>query len=286
MKNIFYLLLVFALSANAQIPNNGFEDMNSDSTIQFWSGCSYNVTLTDSIISDGKFLSLSTNSHTGEYALELRNSWNFTQNYGYPGCAAITSEISGQPSFINNFELSIKPEFIEFHYLFTSLEANDTSICLIHVMDTNYVEIGLGVFKMFEKFDNYSLAQVPISYTENYFSRVLINIQFKNKTDFSNASLGTRLLIDDLSITSSAEIVEKNYSENHIEIFPNPSNSIFQIKTNEKLQFIEIYDWQGQLIHTKTNSLNEIDLSNYSEGLYFLKVVGKENNFLTKIVKV
>ena len=83
--------------------------------------------------------------------------------------------------------------------------------------------------------------------------------------------------------------VNDNIAKNKIIIFPNPSNGRFYIdikEVNSKMR-LEIFNVWGQKIQKEVNlkqSTNEIDLSSYSKGVYFIKINDGENNYAEKIV--
>jgi len=74
-----------------------------------------------------------------------------------------------------------------------------------------------------------------------------------------------------------------------ISIFPNPSTGIFELKTNGKnISEFEITNILGEtILKSKINSNKiEIDLSEYVNGIYFVKVVDdKGNSGVKKIIK-
>ena len=72
-------------------------------------------------------------------------------------------------------------------------------------------------------------------------------------------------------------------------IFPNPTkNSIIISQTSKKFTTCEIYNLNGQLLNTQKIDANyqNIDLSGYSEGVYILKLDGKEASSFKKVVLV
>ncbi len=69
-----------------------------------------------------------------------------------------------------------------------------------------------------------------------------------------------------------------NYNE-QLEIFPNPVFDQFQIRTKNQDDKKELYNVAGQLLLTTRK--NEINLSNYSKGVYYLKC----GNTVRKVVK-
>ena len=71
-----------------------------------------------------------------------------------------------------------------------------------------------------------------------------------------------------------------------IKLFPNPANDILNIQTSfTEFYSIDILDVSGNLIYTNTNLSNnaQIDVSNLSNGMYFVKI--KNNNLVLKTEK-
>ena len=69
----------------------------------------------------------------------------------------------------------------------------------------------------------------------------------------------------------------KTNDDLEITIFPNPSKDVININVNNSLiSSIELFDISGKMIHSsgnlKGNKNQPLDLSNYSSGIYFLKV--------------
>lgn len=85
--------------------------------------------------------------------------------------------------------------------------------------------------------------------------------------------------------TSPTNINEKKNNDK-ITIYPNPSNSLVYINLpNSKQNFtIELYSTLGELI-LKTTDKTVLDISNFTNGIYLLKVRQANNSFTTKIVK-
>jgi len=79
-------------------------------------------------------------------------------------------------------------------------------------------------------------------------------------------------------------------NNNNFTIYPNPSSGSFTIQTNNASIFqnseIKVYDLPGRLIYSKklNNNKTEIDLSNQSKGIYFVKLLNE--NILLGVNKV
>ncbi len=78
-------------------------------------------------------------------------------------------------------------------------------------------------------------------------------------------------------------------TENLISIFPNPTNDLVYINLkNETLNDLIIYDIVGNKLNTNIEIENEqlkIDLSNCSNGIYFLQIKTAKALFVKKIIK-
>jgi hypothetical protein len=75
--------------------------------------------------------------------------------------------------------------------------------------------------------------------------------------------------------------------DNSVGVYPNPVNDMVNIKANTAISSIEIYDVQGRIVHKKiTNQKTEsIDVSAYSNGIYFLRIKTEVGEKVEKIVK-
>lgn len=72
-------------------------------------------------------------------------------------------------------------------------------------------------------------------------------------------------------------------------IIPNPNNGSFQVRieNNKKIQEYVIFDIRGAKIIEKKNvglSLIDIDISEYTKGIYYIKMLDYENNILVEKV--
>ena len=72
-----------------------------------------------------------------------------------------------------------------------------------------------------------------------------------------------------------------------ISVYPNPTNSIVTITSNNSMQSVQLYDVQGRLLQTQiiNNPSTTVDLSQQSNGIYFVKVVSDQGIKVEKVVK-
>jgi hypothetical protein len=72
-----------------------------------------------------------------------------------------------------------------------------------------------------------------------------------------------------------------------VELFPNPSSDMIYInkEKSETISKIEIFTLSGRIINTLTNPKTQIDISNYPNGVYTLKIYFDDYVSSQKIVK-
>ncbi len=83
--------------------------------------------------------------------------------------------------------------------------------------------------------------------------------------------------------TGISTTVENDFT---CEIYPNPGNGSFQLKISspEIVKEIFVTDIYGKKIFTQQNK-NQIDLSNFSSGIYLLNIITENGNFVKKIMR-
>ncbi|MCX6292244.1 MAG: T9SS type A sorting domain-containing protein [Bacteroidetes bacterium] len=87
-------------------------------------------------------------------------------------------------------------------------------------------------------------------------------------------------------------INELNAEKNGLQVFPNPTTGIFNLKLkdeNDRVISVRVEDIFGKMVFKTTASfktITEIDLKTFSPGLYFVYVQTEKKKFLTaKIIK-
>ncbi|MGK4566106.1 peptide-N-glycosidase F-related protein [Flavobacterium sp. 3HN19-14] len=68
---------------------------------------------------------------------------------------------------------------------------------------------------------------------------------------------------------------------------PNPTKDVINVKANSTIKSIELYDIQGRILVNKTTDdvQADINIGNYSNGVYFLKVKSDKGEKTKKIIK-
>lgn len=95
--------------------------------------------------------------------------------------------------------------------------------------------------------------------------------------------------VDDFVI--SGTLSSENFELNNVFVYPNPSKGIFNISLgNLQPTEIEVYDLTGKKVYEKkeviiSNFETKIDLSNVTQGIYFVKIIDNNQSTVKRIIK-
>lgn len=69
-------------------------------------------------------------------------------------------------------------------------------------------------------------------------------------------------------------------------LYPNPTPGLFQIKTDQEINSIEVLDIFGRRIYYSEKNQTEINISTFTNGIYFVRLIdSKGNSVVKKIIK-
>ena len=121
-----------------------------------------------------------------------------------------------------------------------------------------------------------------VNWTEN-------GTQVSTSANYSFTVSGNRTLVANFEIITGISIID---SENSIKIYPNPSNGQFTIERpkdlNKEVQ-VKLLDASSKLILEKIIPIGkqkiEMDIRNYSKGIYYLHLIVEETHYVKQILK-
>lgn len=73
--------------------------------------------------------------------------------------------------------------------------------------------------------------------------------------------------------------------DNSVSIYPNPTSSKININSNSNIKSIELYDVQGRVLVTQIGNSKSLDISDKTNGIYFVKITTEKGSKVEKIVK-
>ena len=90
---------------------------------------------------------------------------------------------------------------------------------------------------------------------------------------------GTHLV--EIQMTEQTDnLVNRNTDE--INIFPNPANNSIHFSNTEHIKTISIFDIQGRLIKVIANTFSDINIADFSKGLYLIKIEKVQGDTIVK----
>lgn len=172
---------------------------------------------------------------------------------------------------------------------------NDYDINTLRLLNTShnsYTKVNGNVVEFI--FENVNLA--PTNGNGGGHGNILLKIKSKNNLQInenvlSNAKIyfdyNIPIITNDANTVFSAlnnDIIIKDVS---ISLFPNPVSSFLNVKSENKIKSIELYDVQGRIIQIIKSNFNEVlmNMSNCASGVYFVKVTSDFGFYLEKIIK-
>ena len=279
MKTILLSLMLLTTSlfaCNAQVMNQGFEDLNTDGSIQYWgimhllaiSIDTSGNTVSDSIVVDQSYCQTSTDAHSGLRAVEMRNAFNYTTNTAIPGGAFLSADTIFS-TYSGFGALLSRPQSLGFYYKYFPVN-NDTASAWIDVMNNNSNVIGHAEIILTSAASTYTFVSTPIVYTTSD-SAVAAMIHFNASARGTNAQFGTRFLVDDVNLATPAGTSDMN-QENGFVIFPNPASTTFRIQSDAVIEAVDIYDFSGRAFYHQSGDHRFLNCSFLVNGLYTVKV--------------
>jgi endoglucanase len=99
----------------------------------------------------------------------------------------------------------------------------------------------------------------------------------------------TSVKIEEVLETNAAIVLGNEEDENSMAIIvPNPTGGILRVENLEQINTLEMSDAMGRIFlekNVKGQKSVELDLSNKSEGMYFLKLKGDKKEIVQKVIK-
>jgi OmpA-OmpF porin, OOP family len=183
-------------------------------------------------------------------------------------CYRLASNKTGFLFSTSNYSQSNQAPILNFAHIYSNIIVSDTMNWFhfqgVYVSDSNYTHLSVGNF--FDDLSTDTIYLPPASFSYYY--------------------------LDDLIVQEDTSTVLFQFPDSHLnEVFPNPSNGIFNIlASEERLLKLELIKINGQQIKIDTLSITDgtitIDIRNLSSGFYYLNVVNESTVKQYKLLKL
>ncbi|WP_433764543.1 CotH kinase family protein [Flavobacterium ginsenosidimutans] len=256
--------------------------------------------------------------------LSNRINWITNQLGSFTACSSpvipslVITKINYNPSTNANFTVSNDSEFIEIKntgntnvdltgiylkelgvsYQFpanSNLEANKSIYIVSNktIFETRY---GLTAFGQFTRNLPNSIQKLVLA---DGFGNIIDSVEYLNTTpwpaadgngnflELISAELDNAVATNWIASPENTLSVSTNTDLQSLNIYPNPTKNNLTIETADSVLNYKIFDTLGNLLtESKPNTtFTKVDLSNYSSGVYFIKLSCKDASSTKKIIK-
>lgn len=291
MKNKYYILVILLFvfkTANTfgQIPNSGFENWTSMGSYLNPDGW---WTTNDSIMTGSFFPVTKSTDHypasVGSYSIRLENNMALLPSWGALGITW-TGNINGGNNPV--FPVIGHPISLWGYYKF--FPQNNDSMDVHIRLYKNGVDISGGNYKTAVAAPSWTPFSMNFTtYVDADSARIFISTCYDNDAPIAHGN--SVLYIDNLNFDSLivAGISNLFGEENKISIYPNPASEklIINYAGNIGKQIsCQIFNALGQNVFTQNISndmrTSELDISQFSEGLYFIRLTTEQRKVYDK----
>lgn len=280
VRLLFVLTLTFFLASNlpAQIQNAGFESWANGNPVNW---------MTNNVPTVYTTVSQSSSAHSGSSAAQL----SIVSFASVPISPILLSGTTGE-----GFPVSENYGSLTGYYQFSPTTSN-THFSVIVALKKSGVGIGGGIFITSNAAGSYTQFTVPIYYNPGSGTADTALIEFfVYDSTFSNASVGSSALVDDISFgpvtaVQSENNLVKNFALN--QNYPNPFNPTTKISytvPKESFVSLKVYNILGMEVATLVNQRESpgsyninFNGANLPSGIYLAKLTTAD---YTKTIKM
>ena len=163
-------------------------------------------------------------------------------------------------------------------------------------LKTRHNEVAPSQFECAPVFEDINLAEASGTPPVGGHGDVLFKIRTKDNLVTNDTVLQRAGIYFDYNApvaTNDAETIFATLNnpihdfDDSVKVYPNPAHTIINISCNTTIQSIALYDIQGRLLETDLANNNEVsfDISDKSNGVYFIKITSDKGSKVEKIVK-
>jgi hypothetical protein len=238
---------------------------------------------------DGVFRT--SDAYGGNFAIELKTFLGNNNNgpAAQPGTISNGYNDNSCNCMMGGYPFANQMDTLVFYYKYTPADVNDSAQVVLN-FKKNGASIGWSQ-TLLPASSGYQLMEIPFNIWQ-FPDTVIVQIQSTLWADTLLSSIGADLKIDDLHFKSQPINVDIPVlgSPGQISIFPNPSDGKFTVQNSGGIKQLKVRNLLGEIIYAHTNlkqeMFNEIDLSDFQKGIYFIELFdGKKINTKKIVIK-
>ena len=229
-----------------------------------------------------------TDAYKGNYAVQMTTYLGNTNNHAaaqpsqvstgyYDNCSSNPCPVYG------GFPFSNQVDTLTFWYKYAP--ANNDSAWVSLQFKNNFSQImGMGQYLLASS--SYQYVEVPFNLGQAP-DTVVVQFQSSDWKDTLAASLGSVLKVDEVTFKSQPlnTSVPVFNLENHVTVFPNPSNGEFTVQSSIfNVEQVEVYNAVGSKVISKKINSKQGTLNINDDGIYFIKMTSNGKTFTKKLI--
>lgn len=234
-----------------------------------------------------------TDAKVGSFAMELITLLG--ERNDVPRAQASSISTGWYPDNCNNFcnqeggqPFSNLKDTLAFWYKYTSKGGCNGEVSLRFKKNGNII---FDIFEPLTASATYMYKEIPIDIIGQSPDTVIVGMQSSAWDDTLTTFVGAKLIIDEIHFKSQPlnTSIADYLNQQEITIYPNPSSGIIQLQgLPAGVKNIDVYNIVGSKVaafsNTKQQVLNQLDLSGYPAGIYFLNISDGVSGFSKKLV--
>lgn len=278
---ILTVLIAMAITSNAQIPNNGFENwatVNSYDSLSYWGSTNY--------LSAGSFYAVTKSidhypATVGNYSIRIENNTALLPNLSGYGIALTGAFGAGKNPV---FPIIGHPTSLTGYYKYAPQNGDTMTI------DIRLFLNGVEIFK-----ESFYQGDLTLNWTS-------FNITFPTYANADSAYIAMSptlmenlqkihgnsvLYVDNLNFDNLiSSVPEQSVKNTLFNLYPNPASDSFYIGLNGKNTSVSIYNLNGMLVQSGSVSNKDfVNISTLPQGMYIVKIRTNEFTYEKKLIK-
>ncbi len=298
-------LSILALSSlHAQVVNGNFETIKPNSLVSNW-GMNYSIPVsidvatgenTTDVIAYGScmpaFVFGTTDPHSGDYAMQISNGLNMTQNQVIAAKAEIFNDATQDfPGWNAGVPLAAADQvtMLGFYYKFFPMGETDKASAELVLLDENGEEMGRASALITDAAFNYTYLYAPVQLTHQG-TPAYMYIRFSMDVPDATPTFGSTLMIDDVFVNFAA-LSETQFETSHFGVYPTLADTEINVvrgnhSATGSYQFT-ITNLEGKTVQQINTELigdnaTRIDVSALPKGIYLISANGYTTKFAKK----
>jgi len=299
-------LLLVSAATFAQVVNGNFENVKSNLLPSNWGMTFLQQVGFDPVTGETfgdqiqytwcipSMVYATTEAQSGDYAMEISNAYNVTQDTVIPGIATIFSDPEqDSPGWNPGVPVAMDADLFMIGFYYKFLPAgNDIAQARIQVSDAEGNEIGHAVIDISGTNNQFQYVYEPITYTSTAAPASMV-ISFSMAKEGSVPVFGSRLVVDNVVTNFTALETGTVTAQSKLKVYPTLADKQLNIDTQGLTQGAVSYtvmNSQGKtVLQNISNGNNDyvysMDVSTLASGVYFIRIDSSLGRVTKKFIK-